>query len=435
MARKLLSPLIRNALGLVAVAFLLFSFNLQHPATQNFDEFHYVPSAKQFLTLKENQNWEHPPLGKLLMAAGIGVFGDNPVGWRSMSVLFGLATLLGMYAWAWFLFRNERTALWVGLLTLANQLLYVQARIGMLDTFMFGFLIWALALVTASWDPGLKADRARRYLAWSGALFGLSIACKWFSLVPWVALLGVICWILLMQRWQASFAQADTQDWYHPKLWSGVRWHHWVKYLILYPLFFYALTFLPFLFVENAHLTPMEFLRMQKRMYEGQLRVVNTHPYMSRWYEWPLLIRPIWYAFDKEGTSFVRGVVLLGNPLLMWTGLLAVLVCAWGWIQERSKVAFLIFLTYTILTFSWAAIPRKVSFYYYYYPSGMVLSLALAYAWDRIEKSWKPARRYELRWGFLGLAVMMFVYFYPILAALRIQTDSFRKWMWLSSWI
>lgn len=46
---------------LALVALPLFCFNLGFPKTVNFDEFHYIPSAKQFLALTENQNYEHPP--------------------------------------------------------------------------------------------------------------------------------------------------------------------------------------------------------------------------------------------------------------------------------------------------------------------------------------------------------------------------------------
>ena len=39
----------------------------------------------------------------------------------------------------------------------------------------------------------------------------------------------------------------------------------------------------------------------------------------------------------------------------------------------------LILTTYLSLFLAWAIIPRHVAFFYYYYPAGMVLSLALAY--------------------------------------------------------
>ena len=40
-----------------------------------------------------------------------------------------------------------------------------------------------------------------------------------------------------------------------------------------------------------------------------------------------------------------------------------------------------------------------------------------------------------LRWVFLAACFSMFVYFFPVLAALRIPSEAFRKWMWFRSWI
>jgi dolichyl-phosphate-mannose--protein O-mannosyl transferase len=66
----------------------------------------------------------------------------------------------------------------------------------------------------------------------------------------------------------------------------------------------------------------------------------------------------------------------------------------------------------------------------------MVLSLALAYVFYRGEEPGMPlARARWAKWVFLGLCFGMFVYFFPILAALKIPAASFMKWMWFRSWV
>lgn len=440
------APLIpRRWLALCAViwaaAQALFLIHVEYPASVNFDEFHYVPSAKQFLDLKENQNYEHPPLGKELMAVGIGVFGDNPFGWRVMSTFFGALTLVGMFLWAMALFRDERSALWVVGITLANQLLYVQARIGMLDTFMFAFLAFAMAFFTEAWSERADPRRLRRLMRATGLMLGLATACKWFGLIPWAMVIGLIVLMKGLQLAPVTW-RARADDWYSPKLFAGLRVRDVVLELGLYPLVAYFVTFLPFFFLTTGGArTPLDLLQMQWRMWDGQSRVVNAHPYMSTWLDWPLLKRPIWYAFETEAPEkkFVRGVFLLGNPLVMWTGLLAIAACIWSAIYERRREAFLIAATWIAFYLSWAVIPRKVAFYYYYYPAGMVLGLALAYVLNRVEELvGTPERRRQaaaFRWGFLTAAIALFLWFFPILAALRIPTERFRQWMWLKSWI
>lgn len=458
---------------------ILFLINIQFPRGQNFDEFHYVPSAKQFLELKENQNWEHPPLAKELMAVGIAVWGDRPIGWRYMSTLFASFTLVGMYLWALALFREEKIALWVAILTIVNQLLYVQARIGMLDTFMFAFIVWGMAAFTEAWQPAksnskalpkpvpvnlskkdrkaaqAKANqelfsassstlslhdmilRTRRLIYLTGICFGFATACKWFGVIPWALCIALVVGVKLIASWETQFMRPSPDDWYHSELWIGIELKDWIVGLVVLPLAAYFITFFPFLFINAKDYGFFDiFTTMQAKMWDGQGRVVSSHPYMSTWTDWPLLRRPIWYAFDKEGANneLVRGVLLIGNPIIMFSGLVAVMMCAWGWFRERRRDAFLILVSYLAFYFSWAVIPRKVSFFYYYYPAGMVLSLALGYVFYHGEKAFEVKSTWP-RWVFFGLCLGMFIYFFPISAALQIPADSFRQWMWRMSWI
>jgi dolichyl-phosphate-mannose-protein mannosyltransferase len=99
---------------------------------------------------------------------------------------------------------------------------------------------------------------------------------------------------------------------------------------------------------------------MQTRMYKGQLRVITAHPYMSQWWEWPLLTRRSGMPLTKEADgALVRGVLLLGNPLIMWSGLLTLLACAWGWYKERTRTPFFILTFYLAYYLCWILIPPK----------------------------------------------------------------------------
>ena len=390
--------------------------NLSHPLTHNFDEFHYIPSALQWLHLAPNQNWEHPPLAKLLIAVGVGIFGDNPIGWRIMSTLFGSITLVGMYHLAYALFSNSRQAAWVcAAVTLFNQLLYVQARIAMLDTFMMGFLVWALWGVVRSVEGNsvLKI----RYIRTAGACMGFAIACKWFAIVPYFMCAFVLVFEMFRQR-------------------STNKAFDILIYWVITPAICYFATFLPYLLIEKSppHTLIEIFTTMQTAMLSGQQRVVNTHPYMSNWLQWITMERPIWYAFDREGDKYVRGVLLLGNPLIMWGGLVAVFACAVDALVrlrkgfEAAKTSIWIFYLYAGFALCWVVIPRKVAFYYYYYPAGMILGLAVTYWLIKIKKP-------QILWSLLGVLLGVFIYFFPILSAIKIDASTFTRWMWLRSWI
>ncbi len=439
----------------LAVSFwLLFVLYIQFPATLNFDEYHYIPSARQFLALAENRNYEHPPLGKELIALGMALFGDRPIGWRFMSTVFGALTVAGTYVAGLALFRTQLSAVFVALITGFNNLVYVQARIAMLDTFMAGFLVWSFAFGLRALFPldsavpdGTAPEGRRRDLAFSGVALGLACACKWFALVPWAALLALMAAYRLLHFWKVRFdspARTHSTSTFFPLPESGLSVWDFLKAWVLLPVAAYYATFLPFLWTHkangNAHSLSEILFTMQKRMWNGQLRVISPHPYSSTWLQWPLMSRPIWYAFVPfEEKRWVRGVVLIGNPLVLWGGLAALLFTTWDWIRTRSFAAFWILTTYCALTLSWAVIPRKIAFFYYYYPSALILGFAWTYALQRItnESAEPHQRRVGLVLHLLILAgtVALFAYFLPVLAAWKIPFTEYRNWMWFRRWI
>lgn len=431
-----------SCLAVFLLGLTLFLIRLQLPGSLNFDEAHYVPSARQWLELVPNRNFEHPPLGKLLVAAGMAVAGDHPFGWRISAAVFGALTLAGMHFWAWGLFRDARRAGFATALTVFNFLLFVQARIGMLDTFMFAFLAWGLGAFAWAWDEQAAPARTRRLLLFAGAMFGFAVACKWSAVVAWATCLGLLAGARLLALLRVRRPSPGSwrglpgyAPWYGPGLFQGVGVAWVALSLLAVPVLCYFSTFLPYLWIHrDPPYSILDFWRLQTEMYAGQLRVTSSHPYMSDWKGWPFLARPIWYAFDRAPDEGARGVLLVQNPLIAWAGILAVIYCAWAWLEHRCRQAFLIFVTWSALYFSWALIPRKITFYYYYYPAGMVLSFALAYALYRGPET-VGARARWLRAGFLGLAAILFAYFYPILAAVRIDATSFTRWAWFRSWI
>lgn len=430
-------------------ALALFSYNLQHPQTVNFDEAHYIPAARQILAHIGNVNTEHPPLAKYIIASGVKIFGDNPFGWRIMSVLFGAITIGGVFMLGLWWLESLEAAWWITFVSMANNLIFVQARIAMLDTFMMAFLIWGLAFFVRAWrmsDPrvnasGEDAHRTRQNFYIAFALFGVATGCKWFGLMVWLGCLAIIALIKMMQAWgfeqRADCAASPANAWYTPTSWQHIRTRDlWIGAGVL-PFACYALSFLPLLTAHDIHLTLPRFFRMQYDMWDAQQRVVGDHPYISSWMQWVTLKRPIWYAYatDPADPQITRGVLLIGNPIIMWGGLLALVACAWRWVRNFSWHAFVVLALYGVMLGSWFVIPRKVTFYYYYYPAGIILSYALAACafWPVSERR-EPLMR-VVRWFAAAVIVACFIYFLPILAALPIKTGTFTKWMWVRSWI
>jgi dolichyl-phosphate-mannose--protein O-mannosyl transferase len=341
------------------------------------------------------------------------------------------------------LFQQRRTALFATLLTGFNMHFYVQSRIAMLDGFMVCFLVWGLVFLQSALkreQPG-DARATTSFWAASGICFGLATASKWMGIVGWGAAGLWALWMMHSVHRQSSIPERLSAAFR-----LGVS-------LILVPIVAYFSTFLPFLFFHlQTPWTLLDFFKAQARMLDGQLRVVTQHPYHSDWKSWPWMTRPIWYVYDKEASKagFVRGVIMLGNPAVMWPGLLAWLGCiglAFKGPGRWRQVGAFVAGGWAILYFCWGIIPRKISFYYYYYPAALFLSLALAACFEAatdlgatrvqdttLREIWK-ARIQILQAAYLLVVVGLFLHFLPILAAFRIPADSFRHWMWMRSWI
>jgi len=77
------------------------------PQELRWDEYHYVDTARGYLSYQYSDN-DHPPLGKLIIAGVMHLVGDTPVGWRLASLICGFANI-GLVAWiTWITFRSRR---------------------------------------------------------------------------------------------------------------------------------------------------------------------------------------------------------------------------------------------------------------------------------------------------------------------------------------
>ena len=399
------------ALLITGLAQWLFSWRLAMPSILVFDEVHYVPAARTLLALDGPANTEHPLLAKTLIAAGIAIWGDNPVGWRALSTLAASAVVAGVFAVTWMGTRRLRTAAVAALLAILNFTVFVQARIAMLDGYMAAFVVGAAAMLL--W--AMRGEGRAVWWRWAAGavLLGLATACKWAA-APYVAFAGIA--YLLLRRQDAT-------------RWPGLPPLPALAILGPGSVVTYFATFLPAFFYEREPLTLSTLIPFQRFMYERQVQVLPAHTYQSSWWSWPLDLRPIWYLYEPvDGAQ--RGILLLGNPAILWGGLLAVVALALRWLRTRDVAAGSAAGAWTGGFAIWAAIPKSLGFFYYYYLPSIWLPVVIAVAFDR----WRVRLRY---WdeAFLFLSTGLFIHFYPILAATALSGPrAFERWMWLPGW-
>lgn len=400
---------------------LLCLVRLTVPGKPFFDEVHYLPAARAILALSHPANPEHPPLGKEILALGMALFGDRPLGWRIMPALFGTLGLFAAMRATWFASGLRFATLACGVLLVTAFPLFVQSRIAMLDVFMASLVFVALWMCAGAVR---EPETARWRLTIAGIALGLSMAAKW-SAIP-VAVLPGLAFLVIRVRgagWRALTTRRGAPV-------PGMTLAEAGVWLGLVPLAAYTASYWPnFLYAERA-ITPPGLIAWHRHMLDLQAQVVAPHTYMSVWYQWISDWRPIWYLYEVvDGAQ--RGVLLIGNPLTMLVGLPAMLWCGWAGALRKRWDALAVFVLYAASFGLWIVAPKPVQFYYHYFLPSCFLAAGLALALDEL---WRR------RWRRTVLVVLaavcgLFAYFWPILTAAPLdEGQAFLRYTWLDSW-
>ncbi len=406
----------------IALGFLLLAFvRLGIPSKPYFDEIHYLPAARALLAGSDWLNREHPLFGKEALAAGIALFGDRPWAWRLPSALAGTLALWAAMRALWFASLRRYATIAYGLLLASGFMLFVHARIAMLDMFM------VTALAVAFWQCAAavrEPEHGRRSLAIAGVALGLAIGAKW-NAVPLAPLPGIA---FLAVRIHASGWKGILGHRGAPV--PGIRLPEAALWLGAVPLAVYALTFAPVWLIDAKDLPSGGFIGLHEMMLRMQESVIKPHPYQSVWTDWVIDRRAIWYFYEpSDGAQ--RGILLIGNPLTMIAGLPAMGWAAWAGVKHRRWDALAAFTIFATSLGFWIVAAKPVQFYYHYFVPSMALLAALALALDALRtRGWA-----WLSWTVLTGSLALFVWFYPILSAGALPGErGFEKWMWLDSW-
>lgn len=418
-------------IAILAISFILRVYRLGTPSGYVFDEVYHAFTAKAYANNDPRgyewwnpspekgsaYEWLHPPVSKLLMAGSIKLLGENSFAWRLPSAIFGVLVIYLTYLLTKTILtlpkphpHAENTALLAAFFVALDGLLLVQSRIAMNDIFVVTFMVASLIYY---WrfrhQPKNKTN-----LALSSLFVGLSIATKWSGLF----LLGIIGLIEL-----SDITATNIKPWLKklPKL--------FLAYAIL-PIIIYLLSYTQF-FLQGH--TISQFIELHNQIIRYETGLEATHPYQSKAWTWPLLIRPVWYYVDYSKPNFIGNIYALCNPLLAWGGLLAVVYCVFLAFRARARAGQYLFpvLAYFFVWTPWLFSPR-IMFFYHYTPAMPFLAIITGLA---ISKLWyQSALGKRLGLIYTVVTAATFIAFFPLWTGLVISQSFLKHLFWLSTW-
>jgi dolichyl-phosphate-mannose-protein mannosyltransferase len=403
-------------------SFVLSFVNYWNPPGEIFDEVYFARAAQEYLHNQRIYENTHPPLAKLIVTASVLLagglpHGDTAAGWRFLDVVLGALAVAVLYALARRITGSTVYATLAALFFTFDGMHFVQSRIATPEGIVVFFSLCALYAIYRLW------------IVPSGLAIGALIACKWYGIMMLgAALLAVM--------------------WRRPTGWFGA-----VSFgaILVVSAGVYSLSWAPDLVRQSpdpgeVH-SVADVIARQASMYHYHSTLPATHPYSSKWWEWPLDDVPIAYYYQDSRTNSaeaagccVSEITSMPNPIALWLGLLSVpLVGILAW-RERNRGYALIVATYLLQWIPWAQSPR-ITFAYHFYVDIPLIALCNAIALQRFVQ-WSRERDATMRrlapWvaGTAACAIAgAFVYFYPILAAIPISWDAWHQRMWLPTWV
>ncbi|MBI4036375.1 phospholipid carrier-dependent glycosyltransferase [Candidatus Daviesbacteria bacterium] len=410
-----------NKITLALILILIFSlfsriYRLDYPKNYVFDEVYnafttieFTKGSKEAYEWKSTSpiagtayGWTHPPLAKLIDAMGILVFGVNSFGWRVVNVGLGVGIIFLIYLIARSLFPDKKTiALVASFIASLDGLLLVQSRINMNDiVIVFFILVSFLAFI--KYKTGPPEEKNVRLLILSICL-GLTIATKWTGAY---LLIAIGFWIGLEK------INHDIKEFKKLSLFLVIKDFIILSSIFIFiPFIIYTFTYTQYFLLGGSW---NNFLELQKQMWWYNTNLKATHDYGSPWWSWPFNLYPVWYFVDYQKDK-IANIFASGNPLVFWTGVLAIILTIFDFLKTRSRNLFIILLGYFIFWLPWALSPR-VMFLYHYSPSIPFLVLALGYQVDKIkDKSFVMA--------LLILMFLSFLLFFPFFTGIPLPKN------------
>ncbi len=405
---------------LVLTGLLLRIHDFAFPGQFVFDEHHFVENARNYLSGRPDWN-DHPPLGKLVIAFSIRIFGDNSIAWRAPALLCGLLTIVFSAVSVARLFNDRRAGFFTAALISADGFFISYSRVGLLDGYLIACGAAALLVATMRWRP-LVALLA-------GVLVGFTCSIKFsgIALVPiFVVALSLDSQLTLRRKVELFAAMAIV---------AGVL---------------YFATFSLGLRLTGKSGTVDSVINETLGLLRHHAALTDMkHPLTSSWPTWFLPARPITIGQFAEGGG-VRVLTTLGNLAIWWPAvalaMYLLVVVAWKGVQQMLQTKLVAswrpdafasahgrgVLLLGAASFAFIApwmLSRRDSYIYHFLPTYLyLLMLVGAFLGWLAQQSRTPALIYLL------VVLVVLAFYAPVWSFFPITTQALESRLFLMGW-
>ena len=397
----------------VLIIIFIYSYRLGFPFDPYYDEVHYVRFL-QALTHQHTYDYvsTHPPVWHLLTWPSFVVLQEQPVSWRLISWLAGLMLLFVIYLLTRKILKTTGAAILAVFYCVCDGVSLTQARIGMMNSLTLLFMLLAfLIFLQYGWD---KLWPRGKTLCLTGIFLGLALATKWAALGMFL----LIYFLLLVHFIQSKKERLPL-------------FLEWILFLVILPLGLYFLSFTYLLFLPGYSWHNIWEINVFNFHFHTVQAATHTHDYMSQWWGWPLLLRPIWFYFTVR-EEIVRGIICIGNPAIFWLIPFLILYCIREGIFFRNRISGLITIGF-LSQWLFYALGGRLKFFHYIYFAMPFVYLGLAWVCQRLwQKGWVGK---TIVCSYVITVLAMFIFWYPLLTGMGVSQRFYEQHLWFRSWM
>lgn len=412
-----------------------------------FDEVHFGKFISSYCCTGERFFDIHPPVGKLIIAGGAYVAGyRGGVSFESIGQQYGEISITDvriapamagvlLSCIIFVLLRQTGVSLsfsFLGAVAVAlDNALIVESRLIVTDSILLAATFGALACAWAS----VRSSYNWQHAFWAvgaGICSGVAVGTKFTGLIG-IMLVGII---FLHEAYVGR--SGVVRSLVIRSLLAGVA------VIFVYTLgwvFHFSLLTMPG--SGDAWGVPTgvfwaDVVNMHKQMVSANYNLVADHPYGSKWYTWPFMMRPVFYWQGGGSNQFIY---LLGNPVVWWGSFLGLCVGIFSLLvyssaQAKSRItqfissgAWIFILGYAASFIPLMRVPRVLFLYHYLTP--LLFSLLFGIWW--IDGAFVKYKNISLICG--GILILFgFVFISPLTYGFPFSDMWYRMLFTISSW-